>query len=89
MKQAMPAKSKWIWIDYVYFLLLLLGIYFAFLNIIPYERVIAALSSTAQDSLWTNVFSNIPIIKDIGNFIGKTIIWTMGASMWVVIQLFE
>lgn len=89
MKQAMPAKSKWIWIDYVYFLLLLLGIYFAFLNIIPYERVIAALSSTAQDSLWTNVFSNIPIIKDIGNFIGKTIIWTMGASMWAVIQIIE
>lgn len=89
MKQAMPVKSKWIWIDYVYFLLFLLGIYFAFLNITPYERVIAALSATTQDSLWTNVFSGIPIMKEIGSFIGKTIIWTMGASMWVVIQIIE
>lgn len=89
MKQTMPVKSKWIWIDYVYFILILLGIYFAFLNIVPYERVIAALSATMQDTLWTNVFSGIPIIKDIGTFIGKTVIWTMGASVWIVIQIIE
>jgi len=89
MKQTMPVRSKWIWIDYLYFLLILLGIYFAFLNIVPYERVIAALSATMQDTLWINVFSNVPIIKDIAGFIGKTAIWVMGAITWAVIQIIE
>jgi hypothetical protein len=59
------------WLRILYWGLVLSGIYFAYLNIQPYETAVRFLSGKVINQAFLYLISVIPIIKGIANFLGK------------------
>lgn len=85
-------KSKKIpaqWLRVLYWGLVLTGIYFAYLNIQPYEMAVRFLSGKAINQAFFYLISVIPIVNGIANFLGQGITWILGTLLWGVIQIIE
>lgn len=85
-------KSKKIpaqWLRILYWGLVLTGIYFAYLNIQPYEMAVRFLSGKAINQAFLYLVSVIPIVNGIANFLGHGITWILGTMLWGVIQIIE
>ncbi len=85
-------KSKKIpqqWLRILYWGLVLTGIYFAYLNIQPYEMAVRFLSGKAINQAFLYLVSVIPIVNGIANFLGQGITWILGTLLWGVIQIIE
>lgn len=77
------------WLRVLYWCLVLAGIWFAYLNIQPYEKVVSLLSGKTVNSAFLAVISAIPIINGIAATIGKGITWILGTILWGIIQIIE
>lgn len=85
-------KSKKIpqqWLRILYWGLVLTGVYFAYLNIQPYEMAVRFLSGQAINQAFFYLISVIPIVNGIANFLGQGITWILGTMLWGVIQIIE
>jgi hypothetical protein len=65
------------------------GLYFAYLNIQPYERAVAFLSGQTVNRAFLYLISMIPIINGVASVTGKGITWILGTILWGVIQIIE
>ncbi|NEU77492.1 hypothetical protein PI95_034825 [Hassallia byssoidea VB512170] len=77
------------WLKILYWGLVLSSIYFAYLNIQPYEQAVRFLSGKVVNQSFIYLVSVIPIINGIANFIGKGVTWILGTLLWVIIQIIE
>ncbi|HYX17881.1 MAG TPA: hypothetical protein VE944_26680 [Nostoc sp.] len=77
------------WLRILYWGLVLTGIYFAYLNIQPYEMAVRFLSGKAINQAFFYLVSVIPIVNGIANFLGQGITWILGTLLWGVIQIIE
>lgn len=77
------------WLKILYWGLVLSGIYFAYLNIQPYEQAVRFLSGKVINQAFIYLVSVIPIINGIANFLGRGITWILGTLLWGVIQIIE
>jgi hypothetical protein len=77
------------WLRTLYWGLVLSGIYFAYLNIQPYEQAVRFLGGKVVNQSFIYLVSVIPIINAIANFIGKGVTWILGTLLWGVIQIIE
>ncbi|MBD2254637.1 hypothetical protein [Nostoc parmelioides] len=77
------------WLRLLYWGLVCAGIWFAYLNIQPYERVVGLLSSKSLNSAFVYLISIIPIVNGIAAIIGKGVTWILGTVLWGVIQIIE
>jgi hypothetical protein len=77
------------WLVLLYWGLVLSAIWFAYLNIQPYEKAVAFLSGKTLDSTFLYIISAIPVINGIAAFFAKSITWILGAILWGVIQIIE
>ena len=77
------------WLRILYWGLVASAIYFAYLNIQPYETAVRFLSGKVVNQAFLYLISVIPIINGIANFLGKGVSWILGAILWGVIQIIE
>ncbi len=77
------------WLRLLYWGLVCTGIWFAYLNIQPYEQVVGLLSGKAINGAFVYLISVIPIINGIAAIIGKGVTWILGTILWGVIQIIE
>lgn len=73
----------------LYWGLVCAGIWFAYLNIQPYEKVVGLLSGRTLNSAFIHIISIIPIVNGIAAIIGKGVTWILGTILWGVIQIIE
>ncbi|MBW4674707.1 MAG: hypothetical protein KME52_11955 [Desmonostoc geniculatum HA4340-LM1] len=73
----------------LYWGLVAAAIWFAYLNIQPYEKVVALLSGKAVNGAFGYLISVIPIVNGIAAIIGKGITWILGTILWGIIQIIE
>lgn len=78
-----------IWLRALYWGLVLTAIYFAYLNIAPYEKAVSFLSGQVVNKSFLAVIAWIPIINGIAAALGRGITWILGAILWSVIQIIE
>jgi len=86
------ANSKKIpsqWLKILYWGLVLTGVYFAYLNIQPYEQAVRFLSGKVVNQAFMYLISVIPIINGIAAFLSAGITWILGTLLWGVIQIIE
>ncbi|MBW4677694.1 MAG: hypothetical protein KME52_27950 [Desmonostoc geniculatum HA4340-LM1] len=89
-----PSKNKTsskpnTWLRILYWGLVAAGIWFAYLNIQPYEKVVALLSGKAVNGAFGYLISVIPVVNGIAAIIGKGITWILGTILWGIIQIIE
>lgn len=84
-KKKVPAK----WLRILYWLLVVAGVYFAFLNISPYAKAVSFLGSQAIDKAFIQLISVIPIINGLANTLGMGVTWILGFVLWAVVQIIE
>ncbi|MEW6496891.1 MAG: hypothetical protein AB1589_30875 [Cyanobacteriota bacterium] len=77
------------WLVALYWGLVVSGIWFAYLNIQPYERAIAFLGGKTVNAAFLSLISVIPIINGLAAILAKSITWILGAVLWAVIQIIE
>jgi hypothetical protein len=77
------------WLVVLYWALVASGIWFAYLNIQPYERAVAFLSGKTINAAFISLISVIPIINGLVAILAKSITWIVGAILWAVIQIIE
>lgn len=77
------------WLRILYWGLVLASIYFAYLNIQPYEQAVRFLSGKVVNQAFMYLISVIPIINGIAAFVGGGITWILGTLLWGVIQIIE
>jgi hypothetical protein len=77
------------WLVLLYWGLVLSAIWFAYLNIQPYEKAVAFLSGKTLNSAFLYIVSAIPVINGIAAILAKGITWILGAILWGVIQIIE
>ena len=77
------------WLRLLYWGLVIAGIWFAYLNIQPYERAVSFLGGKATSSAFTSLVAAIPIINGIAAIFSKSLSWILGAILWSVIQIIE
>lgn len=77
------------WLKILYWGLVLSGVYFAYLNIQPYEQAVRFLSGKVINQAFIYLVSVIPIINGIANFLGRGVTWVLGTLLWGVIQIIE
>jgi hypothetical protein len=77
------------WLRLLYWGLVIAGIWFAYLNIQPYERAVSFLGGKATSSAFISLVAAIPIINGIAAIFSKSLSWILGAILWSVIQLIE
>lgn len=82
-------KRKKLWTEYGLYAIIIVGLYFAFLNISPYEKVIALMSSSVRESLIVQVLTSIPFLGWVVQGLGKTLVWGLAAIIWAIIQIIE
>lgn len=82
-------KTSQKWLRILYWGLVLSGIYFAYLNIQPYEQAVRFLSGKVVNQAFIYLVSVIPIVNGIANFIGRGVTWILGTLLWGVIQIIE
>lgn len=82
-------KRKKLWTEYGLYAIIIVGLYFAFLNISPYEKVIALMSSSVRESLIVQVLTSIPFLGWVVQGLGKTLVWGLAAVIWAIIQIIE
>jgi len=82
-------KRKKLWTEYGIYAIIIVGLYFAFLNISPYEKVIGFMSASVRDSLIVQLLSSIPFVGWVVQGLGKTLIWGLAAIIWAIIQIIE
>jgi hypothetical protein len=85
VKKNKPEK----WLRILYWGLVASAVYFAYLNIQPYETAVRFLSGKVINEAFLYLISVIPIINGIANFLGKGVSWILGAILWGVIQIIE
>lgn len=84
-----PPKRKKLWTEYGIYVLIALGVYFAVLNISPYEKVIGLMTQSIRDSLIAQFLTTIPLLGWVVAGFGKTAIWAVAAMAWFIIQVIE
>lgn len=85
-----PGKNKPnSWLRILYWGLVCAGLWFAYLNIQPYERVVSLLSGKTLNGAFVYLISVIPVINGIAAIVGKGITWILGTILWGVIQIIE
>ncbi|MGI8502062.1 MAG: hypothetical protein ACR2LR_13125 [Hassallia sp.] len=84
-KKKIPEK----WLRILYWGLVLSGVYFAYLNIQPYEQAVRFLSGKVINQAFIYLVSVIPIVNGIANFLGRGVTWILGTLLWGVIQIIE
>jgi hypothetical protein len=90
MKTSRPRSSQDInWLAVLYWGLVASGIWFAYLNIQPYEKAVAFLSSKVINSAFLYIISAIPIVNGIVAIFARSITWILGTILWGVIQIIE
>lgn len=74
----------------LYWVVLVCGIWFAYLNIGPYARAVqlVMVTATADASLIRAIYS-IPIVNGIAATIGMALHWIVGFFLWLAIQTIE
>lgn len=77
------------WLKILYWGLVLTGVYFAYLNIQPYEQAVRFLSGKVVNQAFMYLISVIPIINGIAAFLSAGITWILGTLLWGVIQIIE
>lgn len=77
------------WLRLLYWGLVLSGIWFAYLNIQPYEKMVSLLSGKALNGAFGYLISVIPIINGIAAIVGKGVTWILGMVLWGTIQIIE
>ncbi|MCC5633448.1 hypothetical protein LC613_38960 [Nostoc sphaeroides CHAB 2801] len=73
----------------LYWGLVVAGIWFAYLNIQPYERAVSFLGGKATSSAFISLVAAIPLINGIAAIFSKSLSWILGAILWSVIQIIE
>jgi hypothetical protein len=84
-KKKVPAK----WLKVLYWLLVVAGIYFAFLNISPYAKAVSFLGTKAIDDAFIRLVSVIPIVNGLASIFGMGITWILGFIAWGIVQIIE
>lgn len=82
-------KRKKLWTEYGLYAIIIVGLYFAFLNISPYEKVIGLMSGSVRESLIVQVLTSIPFLGWVVQGLGKTLVWGLAAIIWAIIQIIE
>ncbi|MBG1258639.1 hypothetical protein F8S20_05515 [Nostoc sp. BAE] len=77
------------WLRLLYWGLVIAGIWFAYLNIQPYERAVSFLGGKATSSAFISLVAAIPLINGIAAIFSKSLSWILGAILWAVIQIIE
>jgi hypothetical protein len=77
------------WLRILYWGLVLTGVYFAYLNIQPYEQAVRFLSGKVVNQAFMYLISVIPIINGIAAFLSAGVTWILGTLLWGVIQITE
>ncbi|MBW4568062.1 MAG: hypothetical protein KME31_08565 [Tolypothrix carrinoi HA7290-LM1] len=88
-KSSRQSQTSQKWLRILYWGLVLSGIYFAYLNIQPYEQAVRFLSGKVVNQAFIYLVSVIPIVNGIANFIGRGVTWILGTLLWGVIQIIE
>ncbi|MBW4607339.1 MAG: hypothetical protein KME22_08955 [Hassallia sp. WJT32-NPBG1] len=86
-KDNKTAKTSTQWLRILYWGLVASAVYFAYLNIQPYETAVRFLSGKVINQAVLYLISVIPIINGIANFLGKGVTWILGTILWAVIQI--
>ncbi|WP_334743779.1 hypothetical protein [Nostoc sp.] len=73
----------------LYWGLVIAGIWFAYLNIQPYERAVSFLGAKATSSAFISLVASIPLLNGIAAIFSKSLSWILGAILWSVIQIIE
>jgi len=84
-----PPKRKKLWTEYGIYVLIALGVYFAVLNISPYEKLIGMMTTSIRESLIAQFLTTIPLIGWVVSGFGKTAVWAVAAMAWFIIQVIE
>lgn len=82
-------KRKRLWTEYGIYALYAMAIWFAVLNIAPYEKLMGLMTVSVRDSLIVQVLTSIPILGLVVSGLGKTIVWGVAAIGWLIIQIIE
>jgi hypothetical protein len=77
------------WLRLLYWGLVIAGIWFAYLNIQPYERAVSFLGGKATSSAFTSLVAAIPLVNGLAAIFSKSLSWILGAILWGVIQIIE
>ncbi|MBE8990138.1 hypothetical protein [Nostoc sp. LEGE 12450] len=77
------------WLRLLYWGLVVAGIWFAYLNIQPYERAVSFLGAKATSSAFISLVASIPLVNGIAAIFSKSLSWILGAILWSVIQIIE
>lgn len=88
-KENKTAKASTQWLKILYWGLVVSAVYFAYLNIQPYETAVRFLSGKVINQAFLYLVSVIPIVNGIANFLGQGVSWILGAILWSVIQIIE
>lgn len=74
----------------LYWITVIVGLWFAFLNLQPYaEAVKAVMANSTIDSTLIKLIAAIPIVNGIAAIIGTALHWVVGTLIWLVIQTVE
>ncbi len=74
----------------LYWTTVIVGLWFAFLNLQPYaEAVKAVMANATGDAALIKLIAAIPIINGIAATIGTALHWIVGLLIWLVIQTVE
>lgn len=73
----------------LYWLCVAAGLWFAYLNILPYATAVKFVLSGTVDSGLMALLDKLPVIGAIVAFIGISVHWIIGFILWLVIQTVE
>lgn len=81
-----PAQK---WVRVLYWVAVLVGIAFAYFNILPYTKAAQFLLNQTVDAGFARLIAVLPIINGIAVIIGASIHWILGFLSWMLIQTIE
>lgn len=84
-KKKVPAR----WLRILYWLLVVAGVYFAFLNISPYARATEFFGGKAVNEAFIRLIAVIPIINGLASIFGMSVTWILGFVIWGIVQIVE
>ncbi len=70
-------------------LLIVVGLWFAWLNIHPYEKLVSLLTGQNISNIFSGVVASIPIVNGLVAVAGLSLSWLLGAVLWFIIQVIE
>jgi hypothetical protein len=77
-------------VQILYWVTVIVGLWFAWLNIQPYAQFVkAAMATATADAALIKLIAAIPIINGIAATIGTALHWVVGLLIWLVIQTVE